>query len=228
MLQLLGCACQPPAPVKEPVAANACQEEQKEIARLRLLLDEKTAEVERLRRHRTVQARKLADASKEVVRAQSKLLRLASEADAATEQAEAEIALRAVRERFNLTGFQPDLFQAQQLLAVSGEAFRDGNYADSVELAGEAKQFVALAEDRLGTPLRRSMPADDVAFRTAVQLRVRVQSNLRSAPSRASDRVSVLDPGTLVSARAFRGRWVSVQIEDGREGWVFHSLLDAP
>ena len=198
------------------------------IARLRRLLDEKDAEVAVLRRHHTAQERRLDDASKEVVRTRSKLLVLAGEADAAAEQAEAEIALRSLRDRFNPTAFQPELFQAQGLLAASANAFQAGDYANAVKLAGEAKQFVALAEDRMTHSSRTSAAADEVAFNAAVQLRVRVRSNVRAAPSRASYRVAVLEPNVFVLARAFRGRWVRVQTEEGREGWVFHSLLDTP
>ena len=61
---------------------------------------------------------------------------------------------------------------------------------------------------------------------TGKRLFIRVQAcNVREEPSTASRVKFRLEMGDPVNMTGKRGRWVAVKLDDGRFGWVYHTLL---
>ena len=224
---LAGCALlQPPAPAPAPVpAAPDCREQEQEVSRLRQALAGKDAEVQRLRAQQNVQAQELEQTAVEAVRAEVKLRRLATEAGAASQLAEVEVGLQQARQ------LPPGpaatlLLPAQHILEAGGEAFAQGDFGAAVELAAQAQQLINTVANRQRAPTARA--DKETQFQVPVMLRTRVDSNLRAHPGRTTKVLDLLKQGTTLQAHGYRGDWLRVRTTDGRDGWVFGRLLEAP
>lgn len=219
---LPGCAVlQPPPP--PPQTTVACEEEEREIARLQQALAEKDAEVGQLRAQQNVQAKVIEETAGEAARAEVKLRRLATEAGAASQLAEAEVALQGARAKHaERAGAQ--LMQAESILNAGAAAFAQGDYGAAVELAAQAREIIAM----VAVGRRAAQAAVEVPFQVPVSLRTRSDSNLRAQPWRTAAVRTVLPQGTPLQAYAYRGDWLRVRTGDGDEGWVHGSLLEAP
>lgn len=221
---LPGCASlQPAAPPPAPVD---CEEQEQEVSRLRQALAEQDAEVQRLRAQQNVQAQELQQTTVEAVRAEVKLRRLATEAGAASQLAEVEVALQQVR-RIRPGQAAAQLLSAQRILEAGGAAFAQGDFGAAVELAAQAQEIIDMVANghRMQTTARSNGEAQ---FQVPVVLRTRVDSNLRARPARTAAVLDVLRQGTTLQAYGYRGDWLRVRAADGRDGWVFGPLLEAP
>ncbi|MBI5461749.1 MAG: SH3 domain-containing protein [Gammaproteobacteria bacterium] len=223
---LSGCALlQPPAP---PPAAVDCTRQDREIVQLQQVLTEKDTEIQRLRAQQNVQAKELKQTTGEVARAEVKLRRLATQADAASQLAEVEVALQGVQSGAHPRRALAQLAQAQLILDAGAASFAQGDYGAAVELAAQSQEIV----DMVASGHRRSTPdardAVEVPFQVPVALRTRVDSHLRAHPGRTASALGVLRQGTALQAHAYRGEWLRVRTEDGRAGWVFGTLLEPP
>jgi hypothetical protein len=219
---LPGCALlQPPPP--PPQTTVACDEQEGEILRLQQALAEKEAEVRRLQTQQNVQAKVLKETVGEAARAEVKLRRLATQAGAASQLAEAEVALQAARATH--TGrAATQLMQAENILNAGSAAFAQGDYGAAVEFATQAQEIIGMVTGGR----RNTQTAVEMPFQVPVALRTRNASNLRAQPWRAATVLTVLPQDTPVQAYAYRGDWLRVRTGDGREGWVHGSLLEAP
>ena len=221
---LPGCAwLQPPPP---PQTTVACDEEDREIARLQQALAEKDAEVQRLRAQQNVQAKVIKETAGEAARAEVKLRRLATQAGAASQLAEVEVALQAAREAH--TGrAAAQLMQAEHILKAGAAAFAQGDYGAAAEFAAQSQEIIDMVAS--GRRSASAAPAAvEMPFQVPVVLRVRIDSNLRAHPGRKAAVLGVLPQGTPLQAHAYRGDWLRVRTGDGREGWVNGALLEAP
>jgi uncharacterized protein YgiM (DUF1202 family) len=233
VLLLWGCASQQSAPVQgpepEPAPADppgdVAQTERQQAAEIRSLREDlaelqlqalgKEAEVAELRT-------KLDEAIQEVVRTKAKLQSVESRAEAASTMAEAEIALKAVREATAEPG--PEVFEAEQLLEMSVQEFEGENYGGSLYLASQAMSLVSIGQGRLG--------GDDLPGRTgevqfAIPLRMEVArtSNVREGPGLNFQILFTLQANAKLVGLAYKDQWVRVRDEDKRSGWIFHSLV---
>lgn len=222
---LSGCALlQPPAPPPAPVA---CAQEDREIARLRQSLTEKDAEIQRLHTQQNVQAKVLEQTTGEVARAEVKLRRLATQAGAASQLAEVEVALQGLRAETLPRRAAAQLAQAQRILDAGAASFAQGDYGAAVELAAQSQEFI----DMVASDRRRHATAArgvEVPFQVPVVLRTRIDGNLRAQPGLKASVLGVLRQGTPLQAHAYRGEWLRVRTEDERAGWMFGTLLEAP
>ena len=223
---LSGCALlQPPAP---PPAPMVCEQQDREIVRLQQALAEKDAEIQQRRAQQNVQAKVLKETTGEVARAEVKLRRLATQADAASQLAEVEVALQGMQAVARPRRAAAQLTQAQHILDAGAASFAQGNYGAAVELAAQSRELI----DMVASGGRRSASAArgavEMPFQVPVALHARIDSNLRAHPGRTASVLGVLRQGTPVQAHAYRGEWLRVRTEDGRAGWVFGSLLEAP
>jgi hypothetical protein len=226
-----GCASQQPAPVPqgpEPAPStppgDVAQVEQQaaqirslqeDLAELQLQVLGKEAQVAELQA-------KLDEAIQEVVRTKAKLQSVESRAEAASAMAEAEIALKAVRAATAEPG--PEVFEAEQLLEMSGTEFEGENYGGALYLASQAMSLVSIGQGRLG--------GDDLPRRTgevqfAIPLRMEVArtSNVREGPGLNFGILFTLQANTKLVGLAYKDQWVRVRDEDERSGWIFHSLV---
>ncbi len=189
---------------------------ERRIAQLQLQLMERDAQVVELQR-------RLNEAIQEVVRSMARLQTTASRAEAASAMAEAEIALDALRAAGPDTA--PEIGQAEQLLQMSTAEFNQDNYGGSLYLASEARNIARAGEGRLAGGDGGAMRAGEVRFALPLSLETVRRSNVRKGPGLSFEILYTASPGTALVGRSHTEEWVRVSDEQGREGWIFHSLV---
>ena len=202
---------------RKQAAANKDLEEK--LARMHLQALEKDAEIRALNQ-------KLEAAILEVVRAMAKLRGLSGRAEAASNLAETEIALKSLPAEPALRPRDADLLQAQQLLRMATEEFKKQNYDGTVYLTTQVKTLIKARNDQ---PVRGGEPAKtegEQALSLVLALRASNRSNVREAPAPTAKVLFVVQRGTALSAVSYNGVWVRVKTDDGRSGWVHYSLID--
>ena len=224
---LSGCTTAPvhpePAPApsrsaaEEAKRAAAHQELEERFARQQLLLMEREAQVKLL-------TQKLDAAILEVVRAMAKLRGLESRAEAASNLAETEIAVKALHRDGAARQKDSDLIQAEQLLTLAAAEFKKENYSGTVYLTNQAKSLIKAREARSV----ESLPKMDgeVAFSVPLTLRVVNKSNVREGPGPSFKVLFAVGPDAPLTAYSYKGLWVRIKAYDGRNGWMHYSLID--
>jgi hypothetical protein len=208
--------------VSEEVArkqAAAHRDLEEKLARQQLQLFEKDAEIRALNQ-------KLEAAILEVVRAMAKLRGLSGRAEAASNLAETEIALKSVPTDPALRPKETDLRQAQQLVTMATEEFKKQNYDGTVYLTSQVKMLIKPRTDR---PVRSAEPRNtdgELTLASSLALRATNRSNVREGPGPAFKILFVVEKGAVLSAMSYNGVWVRVKTDDGRAGWVHYSMLD--
>ena len=201
------------------------------IAKLQLQLLERDAQIKQLEGRLNSQQEMLDEAIQEVVRAKAKLRSLESKAEAASEMAEAEIAVKALKAQLAGQTRNPELIKAQELLKMSAQEFKKENYGGAVYLTSQAKDHIRAAQIRLGgrekvAPIKRLPPVKgEVFFALPLPLQVLKTSNLREQPDLEGKVITTLEKGTPLIGYSYKGQWVRVTSKDGNNGWVFHTLV---
>lgn len=129
----------PPDSPKRPAMTMEMQEK---LARLHLSLLEREAQLRALEK-------KLDDAMQETVRSKAKLASQESRAEAATNLAEAEVALKTLRGSSKGIEKRPDYARAVQVMAMSTEELKKENYGGSLYLTNQLKSLLRELQDRL-------------------------------------------------------------------------------
>lgn len=191
-----------------------------QLAKLNMLLLEKEAQLDEL-------SHRLEEAILEVVRAKAKLRSLESKAEAASNLAEAEIALKALRTKAPQVAADPKYTRAVELLKLGAEEFRKQNFGGALYLSGQVKGLIRESqEQRLSRQDVPRLPGE-TPFTLPVRLKAQDGSNLRKEPTLNSQVMVRLQPGDLLIGHSYRGRWVRVQHESGQIGWVYYKLVGA-
>jgi hypothetical protein len=198
--------------------AAASRELEEKLARQQLLLFEREAEIKALNQ-------KLEAAILEVVRAMAKLRGLSGRAEAASNLAETEIALKAVSGDPGRPK-DADLAQAQQLFAMATEEFKKQNYDGTVYLTSQVKMLIRPHGDRIAKPGEVRKADGELALASSLAVRASGRSNVREGPGPAFKVLFVIDKGTPLSALSYTGVWVRVKTDDGRAGWMHYTMLD--
>jgi len=198
----------------------------KTIVQLQQGIAEKEALIKQLEQSMLAQQRMLDDAIQEVVRIQAKQRNLESRAEAASEMAEAEIALKSLRDRSGESG-PPELANAGQLLTRATREFDAQNFGGALYLAGQAKSHVKMGELRI-EERRQAGPGggDEIPFAVPLPLTLGARGNLREGPGQEFKVIATLDPGTRVTGYFTRGSWLRVESADGQSGWIHRSLVN--
>jgi len=186
-------------------------------ARLQLQLMESVALIAELRRA-------LDGQRQEVVRNMAKLQSQANRAEAASGMAEAELALQA------LAGIpegasSDEHGRGTQLLRQATTEFAMENYGGALYLATEARSAAAGGLERLrglGTGARQ---AGEAPFALPVPLVTVARSNVRAGPGLDRGIRMTLDADARVTGLSYTSEWVRIALEDGNEGWIFHTLV---
>jgi len=192
---------------------------EQQLAQLQLQLLEKDAQIQRLQAQ-------LDDATREVVRSMARMQTVASRAEAASAMAEAEVALEQLRTAVGGRD-TPEIEQVEHLLEQSTAAFNEQNYGGSLYLANRAKGFAGARRGRMLGGGQESLLPGEVVFSESLQLRTVSRSNVRSGPGLEFNVVVTLDNGVPVVGHSYLGRWVRISMEDGRNGWIFQSLVES-
>ena len=234
---IAGCAtpppAQPPAPPAEParepppppVVCPTCDEQHREIARLRHDLASKDVEIRELRAQYRDQVKALQESSRQAARAAVKLHRLATQTDAASYLAEVEVALQTLRSSPD-AGSRSSLFAvAEGMLQSAAAAFERGDYGAAMDRTAQAQQLITMLADHRLRPTSKAQVSAEVPFQVPIPLRVKIDSNLRRQP-RGNARVQgVLKSSTALLAYAYKGNWLRVEADDGRSGWLYQALF---
>jgi hypothetical protein len=199
--------------------AAAHRDLEERVARQHLQLLEKDAEIKALNQ-------KLESAILEVVRAMAKLRGLSGRAEAASNLAETEIALKSVPVEPLLRPREPDLLQARQLLTMATEEFKKQNYDGTVYLTGQVKMLIRPRTDRPVKGVERGTTDGELRLSPTLSLRASNRSNVREGPGPSFKILFVVERGTPLSGISYNGVWVRVKTDDGRDGWVHYSLVD--
>ena len=201
------------------------------IAKLQMRLLERDAQIKQLEKRLNSQQEMLDEAIQEVVRAKAKLRSLESKAEAASEMAEAEIAVKALKAQLAGQTRNPELIKAQELLKMSAQEFKKENYGGAVYLTSQAKGHIRAGQIRLAgrekaAPIKRLPPIKgEVFFALPLPLQVVRTSNLRKQPDLESNVITTLEKGTPLIGYSYKGQWVRVTSKDGTNGWVFQTLV---
>jgi hypothetical protein len=199
--------------------AAASKELDEKLARMHLQALEKDAEIRALNQ-------KLEAAILEVVRAMAKLRGLSGRAEAASNLAETEIALKSIPAEPAMRPKETDLSQAQQLLRMATEEFKKQNYDGTVYLTSQVKMLIKPRNDRLVKGAEVSKTDGEHALSPMLALRASNKSNVREGPGPSFKILFVIERGTPLSAMSYNGVWVRIKTDDGRAGWVHYSLID--
>lgn len=159
----------------------------------------------------------------EVVRTMAKLQSQANRAEAASGMAEAELAVETLVALAD-EGPAPEIDQARELMGMSTNEFNGGNYGGALYLASQARGVARAGERRLSGDGRSVRPGE-VLFALPLQLQTTTRSNVRSGPGMAFGVLFTLDRGSVLTAQSYSQQWVRVRDTDGRDGWIFHSLV---
>lgn len=196
-------------------AANA--ELEGEVARLQILLLERDVRLQGLQEQ-------LDATRQEVVRNLAKLQSQASRAEAASGMAEAEIALQVLR-RTQGSEDLPELSEADARLAESSVEFGSENYGGALYLATQARTLARNGQSRLRGGGAESLRAGESLFAIPVPLQTVRRSNVRDGPGLNFDIRFTLDEGAPVVGQSYASQWVRIVDTDGREGWIFQTLV---
>jgi multidrug efflux pump subunit AcrA (membrane-fusion protein) len=191
------------------------------------LLEEQAGARELEERQRQLEA-KLDEAIQEVVRAKSKLRSVETRAEAASNLAEAEIALKAIEAQAKGDGANRGLPQARQLLKRSAEEFKKENYGGALYLADQAKGLLRSGETRAANRERLAVVEGESPFEAPMPLRLTKDGNLREGPGLEFKVLATLPSGTRLVGLSRKDQWVRVRDEKGVAGWVFKALVAAP
>ena len=229
-------ACTPSAPPAEPpepviivdtvrivdtvavqveAAADAALEER--VARLQLQLLERDALIAGMQGQ-------LTGAQQEVVRNMAKLQSQASRAEAASGVAEADIALQSLAS-LEGGGGVPEYGQGTRMLEESRAEFTTENYAGALYLATEVRVLAGRGQARLRGTAIGDLRAGESMFVIPVPLQAVRNSNVRSGPGLGFGVQFTLEQGTPVEGRSYTSQWVRIVDGQGREGWIFHTLV---
>jgi DNA repair exonuclease SbcCD ATPase subunit len=194
---------------------------------IQLFLLEKGEQIKELNKQISSQQKTLDETIQEVVRAKAKLRSLESKAEAASNMAEAEIALKTLKAQLEAAGQEQNtkVIKAEQLLKLSAQEFKKENYGGALYITDQAKALIKASQVQLETQVEIAPVKDEVLFVVPLPLRVLKNSNLRTGPDRKYKILVIIKKGTLVSGYSYKDEWVRVKIEDGNYGWIFHTLV---
>ena len=218
-LNLSGCASMPSAP------PGPCTDLQQEISTLQQQLAAKDAEITRLQAQQQAREREREETTVQAARAEVKLRRFATEADAASRLAEVEVALETLQARPG-AGDRPLQALIRPLADMAEDSFKQGEFNAAVERSTQARQLIdmLLANDAASD----QGAAPESAFKVAVPLRIKVDTRLRSQPDTRAAVLGVLPATTPVTALGYHGLWLQVQTPDGDTGWISSELVELP
>ncbi len=205
----------------EQKQASAGQASHEDLARLKLLLLEKDYQIK-------VLTKKLDEAILEVVRTMSKLRSLESKAEAASTLAEAEIALKLLKNEAAGKGKDLNVTQAEQMLKLGSQEFKKENYGGAVYLTTQAKGLIKGEQARSISHENMPKVEGEVLFGVPLPLRAVTKSNVREGPGLEHKVVAAIEEGTILTGQSYKGPWVRVKTEDGRLGWIFYDLVEGP
>jgi hypothetical protein len=197
------------------------------IADTQFRLLEKDAQIKGLEEQLKSQQKALDDAFLEVVRSKAKLRSLETKAEAASNMAEAEIAVKALKVELGAGDQNADVLRAEQLLKMGAEEFKNENYGGALYLTNQAKAHIKAGQTRFRPGEGMSPHKGETPFSQPLELKLLQRTSLRQDPASNSKILGRLEKGTHVLGYSTVGGWIRVGGEDGAKGWVMRSAVGA-
>ena len=194
---------------------------------LQLRLLEKDSQIKSLEEQLKSQQKALDDAFLEVVRSKARLRSLETKAEAASNMAEAEIAVKALKVESGAGDQDADVRRAEQLLKMSADEFNNENYGGALYLTNQAKAHIKAGQVRLRVGEGMSSSKGETLFSQPIELKLLQRTSLRQDPASNSKVVGRLEKGTHVLGYSTTAGWIRVGGEDGVKGWVLRSAVGA-
>ena len=119
-----------------------------------------------------------------------------------------------------------ELEKAQRLLGSSTAEFKAHNFGGALYLAVQARTL-ATDGDRSVHRSKAGRTAGEVIFDQPLPLVLIKNTNLRAGPDLKEQVLTTLKMGTRIVGYAHKGDWIRVHADEGKSGWVHHSLVMA-
>ncbi len=203
--------------VRVEVEAEADTGLEDQVARLQIQLIERDVQLDGMQEQ-------LDATRQEVVRNLAKLQSQASRAEAASGMAEAEIALQELR-RTPGGDALPEFTEAEARIQESAREFGTENYGGALYLATQARTHARNGQVRLRARGVESLRAGESLFQLPVPFQTLGRSNVREGPGLGFAIRFTLGERAAVVGHSYTSQWVRVIDIDGREGWIFHTLV---
>lgn len=194
------------------------QDLEDQLARLHLAILDRDAQIRILNE-------KLDAAIQEVVRAMAKLRSLEGRAEAASNLAEAEVALKTLERGPGPK--PPELAQADQLLKRASDEFRKENYGGALYLTNQLKSVIKSGQSRVGGSETLPRVEGEASFTAPLPLRSLGKSSVREGPGVNFRVAFVTEEGAPLVGQSYKGTWVRVTAQDGRSGWIAYNQVAA-
>lgn len=218
-------SCPTPPPVQTTPATAESQPPETEStpAKPPVPKDEQIAQMEE--RIKMLETR-LDEAIQDVVRTKAGQRSTGTRAEAASQMAEAEIALTAFRDRIS-DGHAPELVEAERMMKMAAWEFEKENFDGTLYLTSQAKYQIRSGRWRI-IEQQTEMVTDEMRFDEPMSLTVTRRSHLRRGPGKEFEILTTLDAGTALTGTANNGLWVRVVSADGLGGWIHQTLVASP
>ncbi len=191
------------------------------LARLQALLAEKDALVQKLHR-------KLDDTIQEAVRTKSKLRSQENKAEAASNLAEAETAVKLLNDSESGSGGQSEMGQVDALMKMGADEFNKENYSGSLYATHQVKAILKDIQENSRGRIAMTPLQGEVLFALPLTLKVAVSGKAHDGPSAESPVAWSVQRGSSQTAVSYKGAWIRVRGEGGRWGWVYYDLITSP
>lgn len=194
------------------------QELELKLARSHVALLEKEGQIKALQE-------KLELATQEVVRSMAKLRGVESKAEAASNLAEAEIALRMLEKDAAGQGRDQDVQQVKHLMQMAIQEFKKQNYGGTLYLTGKVKTLSTNGHLRPSKNGNHARLEGEAGFSSPVPLKVLGTSNVREGPGPNHKVAFVVQSGHPLTGHSQKDLWLRVSRDDGRSGWILYRLV---
>lgn len=117
--------------------------------------------------------------------------------------------------------------RADTLMQESNTALEAERFEQASLLAAQALELIDPKESATvgGAPSVAEVYADFIA---PLELKVATASNIRKTPSRRGRLLTTAAAETAVTAIGHKGCWIKISLQDGRQGWIYYTLLSIP
>lgn len=201
--------------------SSASSEFDTKLARLQALLSEKDAQIQKLHR-------KLDDTIQEAVRTKSKLRSQENKADAVSSLAEAETAMKTLKESMPGADKWSEITQANALMKMGADELKKENYSGTLYVTNQVKAVLKDVQENAQGRDTMTPVGGEVLFALPLPLKIAASGKVREHPAADSAVAWSVERGTSPVALSYKGPWIRVKGEGDRLGWIFYNLIASP
>ena len=191
------------------------------LARLQALASEKDAQVQKLQK-------KLDDTIQEAVRTKSKLRSQENKAEAVSSLAEAETAMKTLRDSPSGSDKRPEVDHATALMKMSADELKKENYSGTLYATNQVKAILKDLQENAQVLDKMKLVDGEVLFALPLPLKLATPGKVREQPAADSAVAWSVERGASPIAHSYKGPWIRVKGEGDRWGWMFYNLIAAP